>query len=134
MSRKLHEPALTGSPELVKLSFRFQIDGTNDPDNVRPAGIVTDITRTSDGLFAITFAEKYPVFIGLVGSVLEATPAHDLIVKSSVAAYSSTTGILSVTVVGADGSTAAEDPADNDWVYVEATFCRNSTLAPSGSI
>lgn len=126
---------LVNSPEQVTIKFRFQINGTSDPDNVVPAlSGVTEVTRTSAGLFVVTFAEKWPVFIGATGSVLEATQAHDLIVKTSVAGYVPSTGLLTLTVVGADGSTAAEDPPDNDWVYVEATFCRRSGLAPSGAI
>jgi hypothetical protein len=65
---------------------------------------------------------------------MEATQAHDLICKFSVGGYSASAGTLTFTVVGADGTTAAEDPPDNDWVYVEATFCRRSNLCPSGSI
>lgn len=126
------------SPELVVVKFRFQVQaagGGNHPDVLRPASQgVTDVVNISAGVYDIYFAEKYPVFLGMVGTVLEATPAHDLIVKCSVAGYSATTGILRVTVVGADGSTAAEEPADNDWVYIEATFCRRNQLVPSGSI
>ena len=135
MARKLHPAPLGVSPELVKVCFRFQINGTSDPDNILPAAcMVSNVTRTSAGLFSITFIEKFPVCIGFTGSVLESTQAHDLIVKSSAGAYSATTGITTVTVVGADGSTAAEDPADNDWVYCEFLFCRRNDLAPSGAL
>lgn len=123
------------SPELVVVKFRFQINGTSDPDFVVPGSQgVTEVTRTSAGLFVVTLAEKYPTFVGAVGTVLEATQAHDLICKFSVAGYVASTGKLTFTVVGADGSSAAEDPADNDWVYVEATFGRRSGMHAQAAI
>lgn len=135
MSKLLYPVHHVNSPNQVTCKFRFQINGTSDPDNVVPGNTcVTEVTRTSAGLFVITFAEKFPVFLGAVGAVLESTQAHDLICKFSVGGYDASTGLLTMTVVGADGSTAAEDPADNDWVYIEATFCRNSTQAPSAAI
>lgn len=127
--------AQTTSPELVRVCFRFQINGTSDPDALFPSAQgVTNVVRDSAGVFTITFAEKWPALLGCVGMVMEATPAHDLIVKADLADYSSTNGTLAVTVVGADGSSAAEDPPDNDWVYLECTFCRRNNLQASGSI
>lgn len=130
---------LVNSPEQITVKFRFQINGTSDPDFIVPAlSGVTEVTRTSAGLFAITFAEKWPVFIGMQARVLPVTAAtNDLTVSCVVTSYSSTTGILSITVSGpvTDYLTvAAEDPVDDSWVYVEATFCRRSGLAPSGAI
>jgi len=126
---------MSAYPEIVFLPFRFQINGTSDPDNCVPGGAVLDVVRTGAGVFTINFAEKYPIFIGLVGTVLEATPAHDLIVKAAVGNYTASTGVLTgVTVVGADGTTAAEDPIDNDWVYVIAAFSRRSVLNTSAAL
>jgi hypothetical protein len=116
--------------EVVAVPFRFQVAaaGGAEPDFQVPAGAVSVVTRDgSAGLYSVTFREKYPIFLGVVGTVLEATPAHDLIVKTSVASYSATTGVLTLTVVGADGTTAAEDVIDNDWVFVVAYFIRRTT-------
>lgn len=128
--------ATSALPEQVRYCFRFQINGTSDPDFIMPAGAVKDITRSSAGVFVVKLndGQRPAGLVGLVGSVLEATQAHDLMVKGSVAGYDATTGFLTITVVGADGTTAAEDPADNDWVYVEATFQRRSVYATAGSI
>lgn len=131
---------LVSSPELVTHKFRFQINSTNDPDAILPAlSGVTDVTRTSAGVFAITFAQKYPVFIGATGAVMSVTAgqvSYGLIVQTTPGSYSTTTGILTVHVVDpyADATPAAVDPTDDDWVYLEVTFCRKSQLAPSGSI
>jgi hypothetical protein len=127
--------AQTTSPELVRVCFRFQINGTSDPDALYPGYQgVTDVARVSAGVFDITFADKWPALVGLTGTVLEATPAHDLAIKAALAGYDSSTGILRITVYGADGSTAAEDPVDNDWVYLEVTFARRNALQASVSI
>lgn len=125
----------TTSPEVERVVFRFQINGTSDPDVLVPGFQgVTDVTRVSAGVFDITFETKYPTFIGMLGHVLEGTPAHDLILKTSAVAYSATTGILRVTVVGADGSTAAEDPINDDWVFCEVFFGRRSGMHASKAI
>jgi hypothetical protein len=138
MSRKLWPAPLSGSPELVTLKFRFQVGATGgaEPDAIVPAACgVSDVIRNgTTGQYEVTFDEKFPVFIGMVGTVLEAEETHDLIVKCGAGDYSSSTGVLTVQVVGLDGSTADEDVVENDWVYLEVTFCRRSTLAPSGTI
>ncbi len=138
MARAFFPAPLSGSPELVTLKFRFQAGAAAgaEPDFIVPAYCgVSGVTRDgSAGLYTISFIEKYPVFIGLVGTVLEATPAHDLIVKADVADYDATAGTLIITIVGVDGGTAAEDVIENDWVYLEVTFCRRNGLAPVGAI
>lgn len=128
------------SPELVVVKFRFQINGTSDPDAILPKYQgVTEITRTSAGVFAITFAEKFPVFLGMVGNVMSVTAgqvSYGLIVQTTPGSYSATTGILTVHVVDpyADATPAAVDPTDDNWVYLQCTFCRRNGLVPSGSI
>lgn len=138
MSRTLYPAPLSGSPELVTLKFRFQAGATGgaEPDFIVPGGVpVTDVVRNATaGQYEITFAEMYPVFVGMVGTVLEAEETHDLIVKCGAGDYDATTGVLTVQVVGADGSTADEDVVENDWVYLEVTFCRRSQLAPTVAI
>jgi hypothetical protein len=127
--------AQTTSPELVRICFRFQINGTSDPDALYPGYQgVTDVSRSGAGVFVVTFAEKWSAMVGFTGTVLEATPAHDLIVKAALAGYDASAGTLTLTVVGADGSTAAEDPVDNDWVYVECVFARRNGLQASVAI
>ncbi len=123
---------MSAGPEVVAVVFRFQVGATGgaEPDFQVPAGAVSNVTRDgSAGVYSVTLREKYPVFLGMVGSVLEATPAHDLIVKTGVAKYTASTGVLELTVVGADGTTAAEDVIENDWVFVVAYFMRVQTLA-----
>jgi hypothetical protein len=138
MSKVLYPVHYVNAPELVTMKFRFQVGATGgaEPDAIVPASCgVSDVIRNATaGQYEITFEEKFPVFIGLVGTVLEAEETHDLIVKAGVGDYVASTGVLTVQVVGADGSTADEDVVENDWVYLEVTFCRKSTLAPSGSI
>lgn len=130
---------LTTSPETVTLKFRFQINGTSDPDACLPAFQgVSDVTRNAAGVFDVTFTEKYPTYIGHTGSVMGDSGATlGLIVQGSDPAdYSSTTGVLRVRTVDTytDATPAPADPVDNDWVFLEVTFCRRSNLCPSGSI
>ncbi len=130
---------LVGSPELVTLKFRFQSNGGQPAaaDHLVPGNSgVTSVTQAAtDGIWTITFAEKYPVFVGGFGHVLPATNANDQIVKIDVADYSATAGTLIVHTIGALDTTAvAEAVAANDWVYCELTFCRRSGLAPDVSI
>lgn len=151
MSKKLHAPALTMSPELVMVACRFQVtdpSGTADPDALVPAlAGVTDVVRTAEGCYDIYLDEKYPTLVACVGSVeyaaSVATNGASIAVVPGVAngssVYNSTTGVLSIRTVDADdgaspGKPAAADPADNSWVHVIAVFCRRSALAPSGSI
>jgi hypothetical protein len=138
MSRLLWPAPLSGSRDLVTLKFRFQVGATGgaEPDAIVPASCgVTDVIRNATtGQYEITFDQKFPVFIGMVGTVLEAEESHDLIVKCGAGDYSASTGVLTVQVVGLDGSTADEDVIEDDWVYLEVTFCRNSVGAPTGAI
>lgn len=140
MGRILYEQAFVNSPEQVTLKFRFQSagTGTTDPDFIVPANCgVTDIDQSAAGVWAITLTEKYPVFIGLTGHVMCASGVGlGQIVQAAVADYVASTGVLTVRTVDpyTDASPAAADIADNDWVYIEATFCRKSNMAPSGAI
>lgn len=123
---------MSAGPEVVAVVFRFQAGATGgaEPDHQVPAGAVTDVTRDgSAGLYSITFREKYPVLLGVLGSVMEATPVNDYVVKADVADYDATTGIMIVTVVGLDGSAAAEDVIEDDWVFIVAYFMRRQSLA-----
>lgn len=128
------------APEQHTVKFRFRINGTSDPDSIVPSKMgITDIVRTGAGVFDITFDTAYPVFVGLLGNVMGiegGSVVNDQLVKCDPTSdYVSSTGVLTITVVGAlDTAAAAEDPADNSWVYVEATFCRRSTLSPQDSI
>ena len=127
---------MSAGPEVVAVVFRFQVGaaGGAEPDFQVPAGAVSNVTRDgSAGLYTITFREKYPVFLGMVGSVLEATPAHDLFPKADIADYDAAAGTLQITVVGADGATAAEDVIENDWVFLTVYFMRVKTLAYSAA-
>jgi hypothetical protein len=128
------------APELITIKARIQSAGaTTAPDFQVPAGTFAAATNTVAGVYTVTLREKYPTFVGGIGSVLTAigtpgTSTADLVVVFDAAGYDSTTGVLTFTVVGADGGTAAEDVPDNDWIYLELTFCRRSTLCPSGAL
>lgn len=138
MARK-EEPVLVNSKEQVKVSFRFQHASGTDPDALVPynAG-VSNVTRSGAGVFLVTLDNIYPVYIGHMGSVGGDSGATlGLIVQGGHPDdYNATTGVLTVRVVDTytDATPAAADPADDDWVYVEATFCRRSNMAPSGAI
>ena len=138
MSRNVYPVSYVNSPEQVTLKFRFQTSIGADPDLILPhkCGVV-DITYTATK-YTITFDEKYPVFIGGFAHVMPLAPDtatnSDYVFAISPADYSATNGTLIIYPVGVDGTTAAEQPADNDWVYCEFTFCRRSALAPSGAL
>ena len=126
---------MTKGPELVLEAFRFQVEGTSDPDALVPYQQgVTNVTRSSIGLFAITLATKYPTLISCVGSVQAAAASGGDTVGLHVypVSYTASTGVLVVRVENHAG--AADDPTDEDWVHVQAVFCRRSGMAPSGAI
>lgn len=122
--------------DLVTKKFRFQINGTSDPDFQCPAGAVKDVVRNGVGVFTVYLPNGFRplTMLGLVGEVLEATPAHDLKVKADLADFSASAGTFQITIVGTDGSTAAEDPVDNDWVYLEVTFAFREKAGTVGSV
>lgn len=128
---------MVSSPELVTLKFRLQYTSGGEADFQVPARSIASNTRTSTGLYTMTLNEKFPVFVGGFGHVMTAiagVATADLRVSIDVAGYVATTGVLTYSVVGQDGSTAVEDVPDNDWVYFELTFCRRSGLAPTGAL
>ncbi len=128
---------LSNVPEAVTLRFRLQYTSAALADFQVPAGSIASNTRTSTGLYTMTLNEKYPIFIGGNASVMTqdtAAAGGDAIVHFWPGDYDNTTGILTYRVVSADGSSAVEDVADDDWIFFELTFCRRSTLAPSGAL
>lgn len=139
MSRILYPAPLSTSPELVTIKARIQSAGAaaTAPDFQVPAGTFAAATLASTGLYTVTLREWYPVFVGGIGQVMTAVAGvgtADLRVVFDVAGYDPATGVLTFSVVGTDGSTAIEDVPDNDWIYLELTFCRRSGLAPSGAL
>ena len=127
------------APELITIKARIQSAGAaaTAPDFQVPAGTFAVATLASTGLYTVTLREKYPVFVGGQGTVMTAIAGvgtADLQVVFDVAGYNATTGVLTFSVVGADGGTAIEDVPDNDWIYLELTFCRRSGLAPTGAL
>jgi len=128
-------------PEQVTLKFRFQVQapGANDPDFQLPAGAVSDVVRSATGTYAITLkqGERWPAFLGLNGTVMTASGVGlGAIVQAAVADYVPSTGVLTVRVVDpyTDTTPAPIDPADNDWVYVEATFIRRTSMSSAGPV
>lgn len=136
-SRMLFTAPLTQAPELVTLRFRIQYTSAGAGDFVVPLGAIASNTRTSTGLYTLTLNEKYPVFLGGVAAVMSqdtASAGGDAVVKFFPTDYVATTGVLTFRVTSADGSSAVEDVADNDWIYFELTFCRKSGLCPTGPL
>lgn len=96
---------LVNGPEQLEVNFRFQVNSTSDPDNVLPKYQgVSDVTRVSEGLFDITFTEKYPVFIMASGSILAASASG---VKVEPVSYTASTGVLRVRCLNAGAVVAA---------------------------
>lgn len=120
----------TTSPEIERVVFRFLINGTSNPDSLRPGFQgVTDVARTGAGLFTVTFENKYPVFIGMTGSVIGASVGMTVEpVGVPETAYTASAGTLAIRTVVQDGSPAAGDPTDNDWVFCECYFARRNNM------
>lgn len=123
-------PALSGTPEQATLDFRFQINGTSDPDFlVGCEGLVSDVVRAGVGDFDITFGVKYPTM--LTCHVTVADSVGDMV--GFDVGYNSATGVLSINTFDTE-TPAAADPTDDSWVHVSVTFCRRSQMAPTVAI
>jgi hypothetical protein len=116
------EPLLaqTKHPNVDMVAFRFQVTapaGTADPDALFPGYQgVTDVARTGEGVYEISFDFKYPFMLVALAGV-----QGDLAAASASTSYNATTGKLTVTTVA--GGVAA-DPADNAWVHVFCVMAR----------
>ena len=129
---KVPYPGLRGGPEEVTLNFRFQINGTSDPDAFfGSGGLVTDVVRGGVGAFTITLDSNYRFTNVLTCHV---SAEDDLDVTGRYISWTQATGALVVNTVLHDGTPAAADPADDTWIHVSVTFCRRSDLASSQSI
>lgn len=129
---KVPYPGLRGGPEEVTLNFRFQINGTSDPDAFfGSGGLVTDVVRDGVGAFTITLDANYR-FTNVITCHVSAE--DDLDVTGRYISWTQSTGALVVNTVQHDGTPAAADPADDTWVHVSVTFCRRANLASSQSI
>lgn len=127
----------TNCMDTVTLRFRLQYTSAGAADFQLPEGAIDSNTRTSAGLYTLTLNEKYPVLIGGFGHVMTADTVNaggDALVRIAPADYVAATGVLTYRVTSADGSTDAEDVANNDWIYFELTFARRSGQAPVGVI
>lgn len=125
-------PFLTVGPERVQVDFRFQINGTSDPDNVvATAGLIDDITRDSIGVFTVTLS-KYFRFTDLI--TCHASVAGDLTDDAKYVSWDPDTGALVLNTVLQDGTQAVDDPADDSWVHVTAVFCRRQNMNPTLSV
>ncbi len=121
-----------GQEQLLK-AFRFQVNGTSDPDFQFPAGAVLDVVRTSIGLFTITLPVKWPSLVTLQGSVQAAGAAGDTLAEEvHLVSYTAATGVLIVRTENNLG--VADDPADNDWVHLNVVFCRRTVLSAVGAV
>ncbi len=127
------------TPEVVETCFRFQINGTSNPDVAFPSGQVVSVTRTGAGAFDVVLPAhmRYSNYVGLTGTVQGDSGATlGLVVQNAVTDWASATGTLTVYTVDTytDATPAAADPTDDDWVFVKAVFLRRNTLAASEAI
>lgn len=135
-------PYVMGSfqPEIVKLCFRFQVNGAaSDPDAQLPAGSVDSVTCGTAGIFVITLPQhhRYLTFLGGGGYVMgDGGVSLGLQVQCAVSDYVASTGVITIRTVDpyTDASPVAVDPTDDDWVYVELSFIRRNILAGSGTV
>lgn len=123
-------PGLKGAPETVTHNFRFQVNGTSDPDNfVGGSQTLTDIVRDDVGEFSLSFANFYPLFIsahfGRLGS-------GEQMQSVEVLSYTASTGVMVVQCLSDAG--IAEEPTDDDWITCSVTFSRRNSLNGSVSI
>lgn len=119
-------PAVHGGREEVVLNFRFQVNGTSDPDFiVQSNGFVTDIAYAATGVFTCTLASnhRYQALISY-NAKLQDDLANDIELTS----YTQSTG--AVVLQGFDRETpAATVPTDDTWVHVTLVFCRRNDFA-----
>lgn len=117
--------AQTKHPNVDLVAFRFRIDGTDDPDGLFPGyqGI-TSVTRSSEGLFAITFDFKYPFMLACVGAV-ESAVANTTGTAVQVISYTASTGVLLVSTTANDDG-LVDDPVDNAWVHLFCVMARQT--------
>lgn len=120
------------NPSEVVMNFRFQINGTSDPDNA-VGRVVSDISRASQGVFNVTLKAEYR-YTTMVTCFCSIENDPDKSVQPT--SWNSSTGVLVVTTSDdtQTGDWAAQDPADDTWVHVQLTLCKRSDQAPSVSI
>ena len=124
-------PGLRGGPEEVTLNFRFQINGTSDPDVVFGAsGLVTDIVYDAAGEFTITLDPNYR-FQDVLTCHVSST---DLGVDGYYVGWTQATGALQVSTVADAAATTEADPTDDTWVHVSVTLVRRTQAATSNAI
>ena len=122
-THKERAPSLSGNQEEVTYNFRFQVNGSSDPDNlVGCVGLITDITWVSAGLWDIQLSNFYPTLINCDASSDDAV--GDM--RGKFVSYTAATGVLRVTTV--DEALAAVDPTDDSYVHVTAVFGRRTDL------
>lgn len=126
MSSNTHKdrsPSLSGNQEEVTYKFRFQINGSSDPDNlIGCVGLIKDIVNVSPGLFDIFFSNFYPTLITCL--VESDDSVGDM--RGKFVSYTAATGVLRVTTV--DEGQAATDPTDDSYVHVNVALGRRTDL------
>ena len=120
----------------IMVRFRMQFTTNEEADFVVPAGAVLSNNWTSTGLYDVTMAKKYPVFVGGTATIMGPTEANDSKVVIDPADYVASTGVLTYRVMDddGDGTPALADVPDNEWVYFELCFCDRSTMSPTGAL
>ncbi len=131
---------MVNAGDLVTVKARIQSAGaaTNAPDFQVPAGTFSAATHASTGVYTVTMAQglRFPVFLGGFGHVMTADVANaggDALVHIAADGYVASTGVLTFQVTSADGSTAVEAVADDEWIYLELNFCRKTSSATNAS-
>jgi hypothetical protein len=120
--------AQTKHPNVDLVAFRFQVKGptgTDDPDNLFPGYQgVSNVVRTSEGLYSITFDFKYPFMLACTGAV-ESADSNTLGTHVQVVSYTASTGVLVVKTTANDNG-LVEDPVDDAWVHVICVMARQT--------
>lgn len=127
---KERAPALSGTPEEICLRFRFQINGTSNPDFlVGCQGLISDVVRDDVGDFSVVFNLKYSTMVNCHITVEDSV--GDMI--GVPVSWTGSTGTLALTTFDTE-TPAAADPTDDSWVHVTLTLCRRSQLAPTVAV
>lgn len=122
MPQDSYPPRSTVPEELV---VRIRMLGTGAAAPTRVVGQGCTITRTSAGLYKLTFSESPGTFVSVGDLTLQAATPGDLKNHSVVAdTWDSTARAIEVSLWDASG--VAHDLAANEWITVSLVFRRTS--------
>lgn len=134
--------AMTEGMEQIDCKFRFKVNSTSDPDFLFPSSmshVVSDVTRADVGEFVVQFAlgHRWPALVGGTGHVMsDSGVGFGALVQFTVEDYDAAAGTLTLRVVDpySDGTPAAAEPTDNDWIYLDLVFMRRTQFSSEVAI